>query len=180
LLAAALVVLAGWTATRGPAIAPGVAVVALTHDLTLGAVLGAQDVRSVRLAEPPDGALTDAAVVVGRRLAGAARRGEVLTNLRLVDNSGPDPGQGRAAIAVRPADPALLQLLQPGMTVAVVGVSTDGAAATLSSDALVLAVLQPAGDRSTTGQPVLLSVAGADADRVTAATLAGDIALRLT
>ncbi len=174
----ALIVAAGWSASTDKS--QGVEVVEVSQDLAIGVTLTADDVRSARLDHPPDGALTSTDQAVGRRLGGAARRGEVLTDLRLVDTGGPDPGPGRVAIAVRPADPALVQLLQPGMTVTVIGVDADGSAATLCSDALVLAVLDETADRSGKSRPVLLGVPTADADRVTGGSLSADIALRFT
>ena len=102
----------------------------------------------------------------------------MLTDLRLVNLSGTDPGPGRTAIAVRPADPAIVALLQPGMAVSVVGLGTDGGATVLTAEALVLSVLPESRDRSAAGRPVLLAVRASDADRMTAGTLAGDIALR--
>ncbi len=132
----------------------------------------------VRSTAPPDGALTAVTEVVGRPLAGAVRRGEVLTDSRVVGADGPDPGPGRVAIAVRPADPAIVQLLQPGLAVAVMVLSETGTALTLTDDGVVLAVLESA-DRSPDSRPVLLSVPAADADRVTVGTLSGDIALLL-
>ncbi|WP_157970716.1 SAF domain-containing protein [Nakamurella deserti] len=178
-MAVLLLVLAGLSAARGSAAEPGVEALALTRDLKVGAVLTATDVAVTRVVSPPDGALADPADVDGRRLTSAARRGEVLTDRRLVDTPGPEPGPGRAAVAVRPADPAVLQLLQAGSAVVVVGIDSAGAVQPLTSDALVLAVLvagSGSGDRS---QPVLLSVPEAEADRLAAAALTGDVALRL-
>lgn len=181
-IALLLLLLAGFSAARQDDDTPGVEAVALTRDLGVGAVLTASDLALVRVAEPPDGALADPDALPGRRLTSAARRGEVLTDRRLVDTSGPAPGVGRSAVAVRPSDPALTQLLQAGTAVTVVTVADDGSAQQLSTQAWVLAVLEP--DDGTGGagggdRPVLLSVPDDEADRVVGATLTGDIALRL-
>ncbi len=178
-LAVALLVLAGISAVRPDPSASGSTAVTLTRDLPVGAALTAADVTLRPVDAPPDGALTDAAAVTGRRLTSAARRGEVLTDRRLVDTPGPEPGPGRAAVAVRPADPAVLQLLQAGTAVAVVGVTPDGEVATLSEDGLVLAVLDADAGSGRDARPVLLSVPVADADRLAGAALTGDIAVRL-
>lgn len=178
-LAVLLVVLAGVSATRDGSAVPGVDAVALTRDLEVGAALTVADIELTRIAAPPDGALRDPASAEGRRLTSAARRGEILTDRRLVDTPGPEPGPGRAAVAVRPSDPALLQLLQAGTPVAVVSVGSDGQVRPLTADALVLAVLDPDGGSGTTARPVLLSVPAGDADRLAGATLSGDVALRL-
>ena len=73
-------------------------------------------------------------------LAGPARRGEVITDVRLAEPVGPDPGPGRVAVPVRPADPAIVDLLGPGMHVAVLVVSEAGEASVLAADAVVLVV----------------------------------------
>jgi pilus assembly protein CpaB len=174
-----LIVLAGVSATQHSAGAPGVDAVALTRDLEVGAALTAADVVLTRIVAPPDGALPDAAAANGRRLTSAARRGEILTDRRLVDTPGPEPGPGHAAVAVRPSDPALLQLLQAGTPVTVVGVGSDGQVRPLTTEALVLAVLDPDSGSGAASRPVLLSVPAGDADRVAGATLTGDVALRL-
>ena len=44
------------------------------------------------------------------------------------------------AVPVRPADPAIVDLLGPGMHVAVIVVGDDGAATVLAADAIVLVI----------------------------------------
>jgi hypothetical protein len=78
---------------------------------------------------------------------------------------------------VRPADPAIVDLLQPGMRVAVLTVAEDGSAEPLAADAVVLQVA-PAPERGPADRPIVLSVPADVADRLAAATLAGSIALR--
>ncbi|MEO5833297.1 MAG: SAF domain-containing protein [Nakamurella sp.] len=174
-----LLLVAGFSAARPAGAAPGTDAVTVTRDLELGAVLTAADIALIRVAQPPDGALADPEEVQGRRLTSAVRRGEVLTDRRLVDTPGPAPGVGRSAVAVRPRDPALTQLLQSGTPVTVVSVTADGTAQPLSSQAWVLAVLDPDDGPGYGDRPVLLSVPDDEADRVVGATLTGDIALRL-
>lgn len=155
----------------------GTPVLVLTRDLPIGAVLLASDVTTTAVLRPPDGALTDAGPVTGRTLAGAARRGEVLTDVRLVDPVGPAPGPGRVAVPIRPADATVIELLRPGMHVAVVAVDEAGGATALVPDAVVLLV----GDASTRRDdqtPVVLAVPQDSADQVVAAALAGTLALR--
>ena len=179
LLAGLLLVLAGVSAVRPDTPSPGTAAVTLVRDLPVGTALTADDVALTRLTAPPDGAVPDVDAVAGRRLTSAARRGEVLTDRRLVDTPGPEPGPGRAAVAVRPADPAVLQLLQAGTAVSVVGVTADGVVRSLSADGVVLAVLDAEPGSGRDVRPVLLSVPTAEADGLAAAALTGDIALRL-
>lgn len=65
----------------------------------------------------PDGAQSDVTAVAGAVLAGPARRGEVLTDVRLL---GPTPstqaaaGPGTRLVAVRLADAGLIDLIRPG------------------------------------------------------------------
>ena len=101
----------------------------------------------------------------------------MITDVRLVAAAGPDPGPGRAAVPVRPADPAIVDLLEPGMHVAVLLVGDDGAARPLAADAVVLRIA-PAPDSGPRGTPDRAVRPGEVADRLAAATLAGTIALR--
>jgi hypothetical protein len=108
---AALIVAAGLRAPPPPT----VGVLAAAHDLAGGAALGAADVVTVRLppAAVPDGALRGRAA--GRRTAGPLRRGEPLTDARLLGPgllAGYPPGT--VAAPVRVADADVGALLQSG------------------------------------------------------------------
>lgn len=177
--AAALVLTAALLLLVPPRPTPGAPLVVLAHDLPVGAVLAGSDLRTTAAPDPPDGALADPAAAVGRTLAGAARRGEVLTDVRLVDPAGPQPGPGRVAVPVRPADATVTELLRPGMHVAVVAVAADGTASMLVGDAVVL-LIPPAGDRREQAPPVVLAVPADLADPVIGAALTGTVALRFT
>lgn len=179
LLAAALFVVAGVIATWPSPPEPGVTVLTVAADLPAGHLLTAADIHESVVLRPPDGALPTGTPVAGRALAGAIRRGEIVTDVRLVPTSGPDPGPGRRALTVRPVDPTSVDLISPGMQVSVVGIDPVGAATVLTADGIVLAV--PVVD-AVAGQlrPVLLGVPRADADRVSAATLTGDVALQFS
>ncbi|MDP9399122.1 MAG: SAF domain-containing protein, partial [Actinomycetota bacterium] len=110
-----------------PAPPPTVPVLAAARDLAAGAPLAPPDLALVRL--PPDavpaGALHDGAAVTGRVLAGAIRRGEPLTDVRLVGAS-LLAGLGRDLVAapVRIADAGAVRLLQPGDLVDVLAAET--------------------------------------------------------
>ncbi len=177
--AAALALTAAMLLLVPPRPVTGVPVVVVARELPVGAVLAAPDLVTAAVLDPPDGALTDAALAVGRTLAGATRRGEILTDVRLVDPVGPQPGPGRVAVPIRPADATVTELLQPGMHVAVVAVADDGSAAMLVPDAVVL-VIPPAGARRDQAPPVVIAVPPDSADRVVAAALTGTVALRFT
>lgn len=133
----------------------------------------------MRAEHVPDGAVGDPAQAIGQILAGRARRGEVVTDVRLADPSGPQPGPGRAAVPVRPADPAIADLLEPGMHVAVILVGEAGEATVLATDAVVL-VVPDRPDRGNAERPIVLAVPAESADRIVAAALAGTIGLRFT
>ncbi len=169
------------TASRAPATEGAVAVQVAARDLPAGATLAAGDLRTVAVAQPPDGVLPGMASPTGRVLAAPVRRGEILTDVRLLGDQGPRAGPGRAAVPVRPDDAGTVGLLQPGMRVAVIGVDPDGAVRTLTTDAVVLWVPAPAGDSRAgagDGRLVVLSVPTRVADAIAATAITGAIGLR--
>ncbi|GAA4561186.1 Flp pilus assembly protein CpaB [Planotetraspora kaengkrachanensis] len=94
----------------------GVAVLAAARDLS-GGRLTAADVMSVRLPPDavPDGAFPAGSAVTGRVVAGPVRRGEPLTDARLLGQgllAAREPGM--VAAPVRIADPDAARLLSPG------------------------------------------------------------------
>ena len=177
--AAALVVTAGVIALTPQQAAVGLPVVAFARDLPTGARIQAPDLQIVHAAQVPDGAVGDPSQVLGRELAGRARRGEVVTDVRLADPIGPAPGPGRVAVPVRPADPAIVGLLGPGMHVAVISVSEAGEPTVLATDAVVLAVAAVP-EHGSTDRPIVLAVPANSADQIVARVVAGTIALRFT
>ena len=177
--AAVVLILAAGVIALSPPATTGEALVAIGRDLPIGARIEPQDLQIIHSAAAPDGAIRDPAVVLGRILAGPARRGEIMTDVRLADPAGPNPGPGRVAVPVRPADPAIVDLLGPGMHVAVIVVTEAGTATVLAADAVVL-VVPAKSDRATDDRPIVLSVPAESADQLVAAALAGTIALRFT
>ncbi|QNK81108.1 SAF domain-containing protein [Nakamurella sp. PAMC28650] len=176
-LAALLLITAGLLALIGdPVQPPGTRVLAVSRDLPTGATIGPSDLVVVSLNAIPDGALRTAAQAVGRVLSSPVRRGEILTDLRLVTSGRPDPGPGRVAVPVRPADPGTVDLLTPGVHVAVLAVAQNGQATLLAPDAVVLTIPPASKDRTT--RLVVLAVPTATADRITAAGVVGTVALR--
>lgn len=102
-------------------------VVTAVRDLAAGSDLHNGDVRvrSVPASAVPDGALAEARDAVGQVLAAPVRRGETLTDVRLVGESsvrgyGPD----KVGTPVRIADPGVASLLRPGSVVDVLAVPT--------------------------------------------------------
>ena len=187
LLAAGLAAAA--VATALPTLAPpppaGTTVLAAARDLAAGTPLAPEDVVRVLLPDDllPDGALGPAERVAGRLVAGPVRRGEPLTDVRLV---GPgllalagDPDL--VAVPVRLADPASSALVQPGDRVDVLGADPAAgagpAAAVLAAGAQVLAV--PAADADLEGALVVLAVLPATAARLAGAAVASRLSVVL-
>lgn len=144
-LAAVLVLLAAALALRPQPSSATVLVAA--RDLTAGSTLTAADVavRPVPSGLVPAGVLSEPSSVDGRVLAGAARQGEPITDIRLLGDELARlqaPDEGSATVPVRLSDPDVAELLAPGSTVDVVSVGERDAAPTvLAERATVLAVL---------------------------------------
>jgi pilus assembly protein CpaB len=169
----------------------GTPVLLASHDLAAGATLAADDVQVVArpAGQLPSNALTAPGDVVGRVLASAARRGEVLTDLRLVGPSLVDAlAPGEVAIGVRVADAAAAALVGPGDQVDVL-VAVEGAATaqTVTSAATVLARPSAAGAGGLLGGStddgrgglVVLGVARRDASALAGAAALGPLSLTL-
>lgn len=122
--AGGLVVLAGVAAVRSDPDGDRTQVVVAARDLGPGAELTSDDVRlETRLAPTlPDGTQSDLGVVVGSTLAGPARRGEVLTDVRLLGSRLAESAVGPDAriVPLHPADAALADLVRAGDVVDVV------------------------------------------------------------
>ena len=114
----------------------------------------------------PDGALVDAAATVGRLVVGPVRRGEPLTDVRLLGASLLVGGD--VAVPVRVAEPATAALVGAGDRVDVLAASPEGGtvASVVASGLAVLSVPALGDD---VGEGALLVLA---ADRPTAARLA--------
>ncbi|RJQ71988.1 hypothetical protein D5S17_26725 [Pseudonocardiaceae bacterium YIM PH 21723] len=124
-------------------------VVVTARDLPSGSVLRAADVRVQRIPSGllPSGSLSQLSTVEGRTLAGPARSGEQLTDIRIlapalettVDIHNGRTGQ--AAVPIRLADSGLADLLYPGRKIDVVGRSSrQDTESVLATDAVVLTV----------------------------------------
>ena len=127
-VAAGLVAVAALVLAAGlrPGSVGTVAVLTAAHDLTGGAPLRPSDLNTVRLpsAAVPAGAVHGHAA--GRVLAGPMRRGEPLTDARLL---GPrllaGYGRGLVAAPVRVADADMAALLHPGDHIDILAASPD-------------------------------------------------------
>lgn len=113
-----------------PAPPAAVEVVTAARDLLPGAVVRASDLSTARL--PPNavpaGVLRPGSALAGRVLAAAVRRGEPLTDVRLVGRPllAALESDGLVAVPVRMADAASVALLQPGDLLDVLAAGSPG------------------------------------------------------
>lgn len=131
-LAAALVVLAAVAAWRGDPRTDQADVVVTVRDLAPGTELTSADVHleSRSLPTVPEGAHREVDAVVGATLAGPARRGEVLTDVRVLGPRLAESAAGPDAriVPIPLADAALTDLVRPGDVVDIVAAPADDAA----------------------------------------------------
>lgn len=168
LIAAALAALA--VALALPVLAPstsGVPVLTATRDLPGGAVLEPGDLVRVTVERAPDGALSTG--WEGQLLAGPVRRGEALTDVRVVGRSLLDGlGAHLVATPVRLADPAAALLLRSGDVVDVLAAATredgPGYAEVVAASARVVAV--PAASPDEEGALIVVAVPERTASRL--------------
>jgi Flp pilus assembly protein CpaB len=189
--AGALVILAAVIEFRPDPRDGQVDVVVAKHDLSPGSAVTADDVVIESRSAPsiPDGALHESSAAVGSTLAGPARRGEVITDVRLLGSrlttaaAGPDARM----VPLHLADAALPDLLRPGDTVDVLagpentGASSDQPAAeVIATDARVVLVSERRKSPTSADERVVLvalprhsanAVAGAALHRAITVTL---------
>ncbi len=149
------------------------AVTVAAHDLTAGAVLRADDLETARLPTTavPAGPVADA---VGATLAAPLRRGEVVTDVRLVGHPSAQPPPGLVAVPVRLPDEAAAALLRPGDRIDLLATDARRRRSwAVAEEALVLAV-PPAVEGGTGplgGRVVVLALPAASTDEVVAASV---------
>lgn len=180
LLAAALTavaVAAGLHAAAAPPPAR-VPVLVAAHDLPAGVVLGADDLQPAGFAPGtvPAGLATGA---VGRMLAAPLRRGEPVTDVRLVGPGLADGYAGLTALPVRLPDAGMVDLLRVGDLIDLLATDPQGSGAeVVAVGARVLAVPGPAAEGSgapagpgLAGRIVVLGVADDEVTRVADASV---------
>jgi hypothetical protein len=173
--AGGLVVLAGIATLSSDPSGDYAEVVVADHDLRPGAALTPTDVRlEKRLASTvPDGASADVGTVVGSTLAGPTRRGEVLTDVRLLGSrlAESTAGPGARIVPLHLADGALIDLVRVGDVVDVLAAPASAAPETTNAVPKVVA---------TDAVVVLVSarekVQAADSDRVVLVALPARVA----
>ncbi|AFM18944.1 flagellar basal body P-ring biosynthesis protein [Mycolicibacterium chubuense NBB4] len=189
ILAGALVVLAAAAALRDDPRDAQSDVVVAVRDLAPGVELTADDIGVQTRAAPtiPEGAATQLDAVVGRTLAGATRRGEVLTDVRLLGPrlAGSAAGPDARIVALPLADAALLDLVRPGDVVDIVAApqSADDEAQTrvIATNAVVVLVSQKDSGIASRGgnRVVLVALPAAAAKTVAGAALVQAVTLTL-
>ncbi|WP_179475455.1 SAF domain-containing protein [Mycolicibacterium vinylchloridicum] len=185
--AGGLVILAAVAALRPD---PGdrlIEVVVAAHDLGPGAALSVDDVRMEKRSATtiPDGAQTVLDAVVGATLAGPARRGEVLTDARVLGSrlAGLSAGPDARVVPLHLADAAVLDLIRPGDVVDVMGAAdahTDAQPTLVASDAVVVLV-SPKQKAAGAGDDrvVLIALPATAAHSLAAATLVQTVTLTI-
>ncbi|HXB88796.1 SAF domain-containing protein [Mycobacterium sp.] len=185
--AAGLVVLAGVAALRPNPDGERAQVVVAARDLSPGAALTADDLRLEKRLTPtiPDGSQSDIDTIVGSTLAGPARRGEVLTDVRLLGRRLAESAAGPDArlVPVHPVDSALADLVRPGDVVDIVAASETSSQATarvVATDAIVVLVsAKQKAQAATSERVVLVALPAAAANAVAEAALAQTVTLTL-
>lgn len=122
--AGGLVILAGVAAFRSDPDGDHTEVIVAARDLRPGTELTADDIQLEKRSTPtiPDGSQVDVGRVVGATLAGPARRGEVLTDVRLLSSRLAETTAGPDAriVPLHPVDSAVIDLVRGGDVVDVV------------------------------------------------------------
>lgn len=135
---------------------PGRTVVVTARDLGSGTTLAADDVHRVRLpaASVPAHSTNHIDDVIGHTVAGPMRRGEVVTDRRIVraDRMSGFPA-GTVLVTVRLADADALSSIRIGDRVDVVAVDPEGAKAEVVARSVEIVTL-PRGDDRSDGIPV--------------------------
>lgn len=184
--AGGLVVLAAVAAVRPDPDDEHIDAVVATRDLSPGSELGADDVSLEKLsaATAPDGIQSDVAAVVGAKLTGPVRRGEALTDVRLLTPRLAEATAGPSAriVPLSLDETGVLDLIRPGDVVDVLAASgeSDDRPRVVATDAIVVLVSEK---RSGTGagadRVVLVALPAHAANEVAAATLVQTVTLTL-
>lgn len=185
-LAGGLVILAAVAAWRGDPRTEYTDVVVTVRDLAPGIELTPADVSVEARAVPavPAGAQTRVDAVVGTTLAGPARRGEVLTDVRMLGPRLAESAAGPDArmVPIPLPDAALMDLLRPGDVVDIVAAPSDESteARLIATDAVVILVsAKDSGLGARNGRVVLVALPAPAAKVVAGAVLVQAVTITL-
>jgi Flp pilus assembly protein CpaB len=185
--AGGLVVLAGIAALRPDPGDRRSDVVVAAHDLSPGLALSAADIKLEKRSATtvPDGVQMTIDALIGATLAGPARRGEVLTDVRVLGSrlAGLTAGPDARVVPLHLADAAVLDLIRPGDVVDVMGAAdagTDAKPTLAASDAIVVLV-SPKQKAAGAGDDrvVLVALPAGAAHSLAAATLVQTVTLTI-
>lgn len=179
--AGVLVLLAGIAAWRPDPDSAQRDVVVARRDLGPGSTLSAEDVELSRrpAGTVPDGALAALEVAVGTRLTGPSRRGEVLTDARVLGSRQTELSVGPDArtVPLHLVEEAVLDVIRPGDVVDILGAPSavsDARPRLVARDAVVVLV-SPAGAE----RVVLLALPATAAHALAAASLVQSLTLTI-
>ena len=182
-LTAGAAVLVGLQAASAPP-APTRTVLTAARDLPAGTVVARSDLaRSAFLTDSvPAGTAVSAGEVLGRTTTGPVRRGEPLTDVRLVGGSLLDGYPGQVAAPVRVADPGAVALLRVGDLVDVIAADPQGRndPAVVAAAVPVVALPQTEQAALAAGGLVVLAVDEATATALAAAAVSAYLSVVIT
>lgn len=185
--AGGLVLLAGIAALRPDPDDGRSDVVVATHDLSPGMALSMDDIKLEKHSTTtvPDGAQTSIDALLGATLAGPSRRGEVLTDVRVLGSrlAGVTAGPDARVVPLHLADAAVLDLIRPGDVVDVMGAADSGTDAqpTLVASNAIVVLVSPKQKAAGAGDQrvVLVALPAAAAHSLAAATLVQTVTLTI-
>ena len=162
-------------------------VVVAARDLSPGVTLRADDVAVAKrpAAWIPDGAANAVESVIGATLAGPSRRGEVLTDARILGSrlTGLSTGADARVVPLHLADAAVVDLIRPGDVVDVLGASaadTDAHPRVVANNAVVVLVSpESTALGATNDRVVLVALPAAAATALAGATLVQSVTLTI-
>lgn len=185
IVAGFLVLLAGVAALKPDPTGAHTEVAVTVRDLAPGQKLTPDDVQLEKrsTATLPDGAQTELSPVLGATLAGPARRGEVLTDARILGSrlAGLAVGPDSRVVPLRLADVAVPDLIRTGDVVDVLGAQNQASQPRLIATNAVVVLVSPAGKIPGSGNDrvVLVALPSAAATALASATLVQEVTLTI-
>lgn len=158
--------------------------VVASRDISPGIELTSEDVRVdlVSSTTRPDGSITDVSSAIGSIPAGPIRRGEVITDVRLLNSRLADAAAGPEAriVPLHLADGALLDLVRAGDVVDVLAAPAEGALTprVVATGAVVVMVSpKPKTAAPSDDRVILVALPAVTANAVAAASLTDAVTL---
>lgn len=156
-------------------------VVVARHDLAAGSIPQPADLslEPVDLSIAPTGALPDLTAAVGRAVGGAVRRGEIITDVRLLGPAFGGLPSGVEAVPVRLADAGVAELLHAGSRVDLIATGPDEGSTVLAENGTVLLVPAGRGDTANRGRLIMVALPTHAAVQVAAMSLQRELTVTL-